>query len=145
MVHMTEFVERIIAADTMAEVYEVAGGPVVFGAWSRDVGTMERRLRLALVYPDGEISPVREYAKRKLTEAKALNDLADLDGIAPKMVNEIYEAVMKQHRNLPVQEDRNGQCSIMPCVSMYGSMRNLARCLSVTAMGISLPAISPMY
>ena len=74
---------------------------------------MERRLKLALVYPDGEISPVREYAKRKLTEAKALNDLADLDGIAPGMVNDIYKAVMKQHRNLPVQEDRNGQCSIM--------------------------------
>lgn len=113
MVHMTEFVERIIAAGTMAKVYEVAGGPVVFGAWSRDVGTMERRLKLALVYPDGEISPVREYAKQKLTEAKALNDLADLDGIASKMVNEIFEAVMKQHCNLPVQGDRNGQCSIM--------------------------------
>lgn len=113
MVHMAEVVERFMAAGTMAKVYEVAGGPVVFGAWSRDVGTMERRLRLALVYPDGEISPVREYAKQKLTEAKALNDLADLDGIAPKMVNEIFEAVMKQHRNLPVQGDRNGQCSII--------------------------------
>ena len=113
MTRMTEVVERFMAAGTMAKVYEVAGGPVVFGAWSRDVGTMERRLKLALVYPDGEISPVREYAKQKLTEAKALNDLADLDGIAPKMVNEIFEAVMKQHRNLPVQGDRNGQCSIM--------------------------------
>lgn len=113
MTRMTEVVERFMAAGTMAEVYKVADGPVVVGAWSRDVGTMERRLKLALVYPDGEISPVREYAKRKLTEAKALNDLADLDGIAPGMVNDIYKAVMKQHRNLPVQEDRNGQCSIM--------------------------------
>ena len=76
MTRMTEVLERFMAAGTMAEVYEVADGPVVVGAWSRDVGTMERRLKLALVYPDGEISPVREYAKRKLTEAKALNDLA---------------------------------------------------------------------
>ena len=30
-----------------------------------------------------------------------------------KQANEIFEAVMKQHRNLPVQGDRNGQCSII--------------------------------
>ena len=59
MTRMTEVVERFMAAGTMAKVYEVAGGPAVFGAWSRDVGTMERRLKLALGDPGGEISPVR--------------------------------------------------------------------------------------
>ena len=32
MTRMTEVVERFMAAGTMAKVYEVAGGPVVFGS-----------------------------------------------------------------------------------------------------------------
>ena len=110
---LTNLAQTFIESNLMHEIYQVPNGPAVVGAWGLDVGTKELKLKLALVYPDGEISPVREYAKQKLTEAKALNDLADLDGIAPKMVNEIFEAVMKQHCNLPVQGDRNGQCSIM--------------------------------
>ena len=34
MTRMTEVVERFMAAGTMAEVYKVADGPVVVGAWS---------------------------------------------------------------------------------------------------------------
>lgn len=88
------------------------GGPTIMGAWSKDVGTMERRLNLALVYPDGEVSPIHEYAQSKLTNANALKDLADLDGIGVELIAAIYATVMKKKDELSVQTDGCGKCSL---------------------------------
>ena len=88
------------------------GGPAIVGAWSKDTGTMERRLKLALVYPDGEVSPIREYAQSKLVNAKALKDLADLDGIGTELIESIYKVVMEKKDELSVQADGNGKCSL---------------------------------
>ena len=88
------------------------GGPAIMAAWSKDTGTMERRLRLALLYPDGEVSPIREYAQSKLVNAKALKDLADLDGISAELIGSIYEVVMKKKDELSVQADGSGKCSL---------------------------------
>ena len=88
------------------------GGPVIMAAWSKDTGTMERRLKLALIYPDGEVSPIREYAQSKLVNAKALKDLADLDGIGTELIESIYKVVMEKKDDLSVQSDGNGKCSL---------------------------------
>ena len=72
--------------NTMTEICGIKNGPTIMGAWGKDSGTMERRLKLALVYPDGEVSPIHEYNQRKLTSAKALSDLADMDGVSVKLV-----------------------------------------------------------
>lgn len=109
---LMKIVQQYVADGLMAELYKSESGVMVVGAWGRDAGTLELRLKLTVVYPDGEVSPIREYAKRKLTEAKALNDLADLDGIAPKMVPEIFKAVMRKQDAIPVQKDRSGNCSV---------------------------------
>ena len=99
---------------TMQKICDVNkdGGPTIMGAWSKDTGTMERRLKLALVYPDGEVSPIREYAQSKLVNAKALKDLADLDGIGTELIESIYKVVMEKKDELSVQADGNGKCSL---------------------------------
>lgn len=98
---------------TMQKICTVKnGGPTIVGAWSKDTGTMERRLKLALVYPDGEVSPIREYAQSKLVNAKALKDLADLDGIEAELIESIYKVVMDKKNALSVQADGNGKCSL---------------------------------
>lgn len=88
------------------------GGPTIVGAWSRDIGTMTRRLKLALVYPGGEISPIYEYAQSKLAKADAFKNLADLEGVLPNMVTAIHRAVMKKWDELSIQEDSDGKCSL---------------------------------
>ena len=88
------------------------GGPAIMAAWSKDTGTMERRLKLALVYPDGEVSPIREYAQSKLVNAKALKDLADLDGIGVELIESIYKKVMEKKDELSVQADGSGKSSL---------------------------------
>lgn len=102
------------AETTMQKICTIKkeGGPAIVGAWSKDTGTMERRLKLALVYPDGEVSPIREYAQSKLVNAKALNDLADLDGISTELIEGIFEAVKNKKDTLSVQDDRSGKCSL---------------------------------
>lgn len=97
--------------DRMSLVYNAKSNVQIWGAWGRDVGTMERRLKLLLVYPDGEISPIREYPKRKLTSPKALSDLVDMDGIDPEEIDKIYEEIIKQQKNMQVQADSSGKCS----------------------------------
>ena len=97
---------------TMQKICTVKDGPTIVGAWSKDTGTMERRLKLALVYPDGEVSPIREYAQSKLVNAKALKDLADLDGIEAELIESIYKVVMDKKNDLSVQADGNGKCSL---------------------------------
>lgn len=96
----------------MQEIYKTESGAIIIGAWSRDVGTMERRLKLAVVYPDGAISPIREYKKRKLADRKSLYDLADMDGIAFKEIDTIWKAVAKKAAQLTVQSDSDGKLPI---------------------------------
>lgn len=88
------------------------GGPTIVGAWSRDTGTMERRLKLALVYPEGEVSPIYEYAQSKLGNVNAFKNLSDLDGIEPDMVEKIHKIIMLKKKELNVQEDGSGKCSL---------------------------------
>ena len=98
--------------NTMKRICAIKGGPVIMGAWSKDMGTMELRLRLALVYSDGEVSPIHEYDQRKLTNAKALNDLAEMDGVKPELIEGIFKKVTESRDTLAVQMDRNGKCSL---------------------------------
>lgn len=88
------------------------GGPTIVGAWGKDTGTMERRLKLALVYPGGEVSPIYEYAQSKLKKASTFMNLADLDGIQPDMVENIHKTIMEKWDELSVQEDSDGKCSL---------------------------------
>lgn len=96
----------------MQEICTIEKGPTIVGAWGKDTGTMERRLKLALVYPNGEVSPIREYSQSKLSGAKALNDLADLDGVKPELITSIYFAVREKMETLAVQTDSDGKCSL---------------------------------
>lgn len=93
----------------MEKLYTIENGPTIIGAWGKDIGTMEKRLKLVLVYPDGGVSPIREYSQGKLTDAKALKDLADLDGVKPELIADIYSAVKKKMETLTVQTDSNGK------------------------------------
>ena len=98
----------------MKELYQVSNGPTVVGAWGLDVGTKEMKLKLALVYPDGEVSPVREYSKQKLySGAKVLKDLTDFYGITAKAVEEIFKAVIQNQNGLSLQTDGSGKCSLL--------------------------------
>lgn len=96
----------------MQEIYTIEKGPTIVGAWGKDAGTMERRLKLAFVYPNEEVSPIKEYSQSKLSNAKALNNLADLDGVKPELIISIYSAVRKKMETLAVQTDSDGKCSL---------------------------------
>ena len=96
----------------MQEIYTIKKGPTIVGAWGKDAGTMERRLKLAFVYPNGEVSPIKEYSQSKLSNAKALNNLADLDGVKPELIISIYSAVREKMETLVVQTDSDGKCSL---------------------------------
>lgn len=96
----------------MQKICTIKEGPTIVGAWGKDIGTMERRLKLALVYPDGEISPIKEYSQSKLSDAKALKDLADLDGVKPELIEGIYSLVKQKMDTLAVQADSDGKCSL---------------------------------
>lgn len=96
----------------MQEIYTIEKGPTIVGAWGKDAGTMERRLKLAFVYPNGEVSPIKEYSQSKLSNAKALNNLADLDGVKAELIISIYSAVRKKMETLVVQTDSDGKCSL---------------------------------
>ena len=96
----------------MQEIYTIKKGPTIVGAWGKDAGTMERRLKLAFVYPNGEVSPIKEYSQSKLSNAKALNNLADLDGVKAELIISIYSAVRKKMETLVVQTDSDGKCSL---------------------------------
>lgn len=100
----------------MKEICSIVGGPRVFCAWGRDVGTMERRLKLILIYPNGEISPIREYAPSKLN-GKVLKELIDLDGIGEDDIEKIWKAIEEKKNSLAVQEDGSGKCSITQAYS----------------------------
>ena len=96
---------------TMTRICDIKDGPTIMGAWGKDSGTMERRLKLLLVYPDGEISPIREYIPSKLS-VKTLSDLADMDGVGVELVKGIYEIIMTKKKEIVVQKDGSGRCSL---------------------------------
>ena len=64
------------------------------------------------MYPNGEVSPIKEYSQSKLSNAKALNNLADLDGVKPELIISIYSAVREKMETLAVQTDSDGKCSL---------------------------------
>ena len=97
--------------NTMTKICDIKDGPTIMGAWGKDSGTMERRLKLLLVYPDGEISPIREYIPSKLS-VKTLSDLADMDGVGVELVKGIYEIIMTKKKEIVVQKDGSGRCSL---------------------------------
>lgn len=96
----------------MQEIYKTEKDVIIIGAWSRDVGTRECRLKLASIYPDGEVSPIREYPKSKLTDKKCLNDLANMDGITAVEIEAIHKAVIAQASQLQIQADSDGKSSL---------------------------------
>ncbi len=102
--------------NNMTAVYFKEGGPTVVAAWSKDEGTKERKLMLALAYPDGkgnhDVSPIREYAPSKLTSEKALADLANMDGVDSEDIKGIFEAIQKTMPVLMVERMGEGKCSI---------------------------------
>ena len=52
---------------------------------------MDSLINLALVYPDGEISPIQVYSKQKLNKgSKALSGLTDLYGITESATHAIF-------------------------------------------------------
>lgn len=99
-------------SSAMQEIYRTKAGVSVVGAWSRDVSTKERKLMISLVYPDGERSPIHEYAPSKIT-AKGLSDLGDLDGLSPEIIPELCKMIQQMKDTLPVQNGGSGTCSIM--------------------------------
>lgn len=110
---MKNILDVINESGEMKELYQVSNGPTVVGAWGLDVGTKEMKLKLALVYPDGEVSPVREYSKQKLySGAKVLKDLTDFYGITAKAVEDIFKAVIQNQNGLSLQTDGSGKCSL---------------------------------
>lgn len=108
----TELMNLICENTLMQEIYTTENGPTIVGAWGKDVGTMEQRLRLALVYPDGEVSPIMEYSKSKLANINTIMGLVDLDGIQRKMIGKIHMNIMNKLDELAVQQDSSGKCSV---------------------------------
>lgn len=104
-------IARLLRDTGMQEICTIENGPTIVGAWGKDTGTMVRRLKLAFVYPDWEISPIKEYSPSKLSNAKILNDLADMDGVRLELIADIYSAIMEKLETLAVQEDSDGKCS----------------------------------
>lgn len=107
-----EIARLLCDSSLMQEICTIENGPTIVGAWGKDTGTMERRLKLAFVYPDGEVSPIREYSQSKLSDARALKDLANLDGVKPELIASIYSAVREKMETLAVQTDSDGKCSL---------------------------------
>ncbi len=100
----------------MQKIYQVKKGPTIMGAWGLDVGTKEMKLNLIVVFPDKEISPVREYRRQKLysnSGAKVLSDLTDFNGIDNETVEEIYNAVVAKWDGISLQSNGSGKCSII--------------------------------
>lgn len=84
----------------------------IMGVLSKDVATMERRLRLVLVYESGEVSTFHEYRLSKLSE-KALADLTDMDGICRYDIEDILKAIGQKLNQLNTMTDREKKCSVM--------------------------------
>lgn len=108
-----KIVKLFCANSLMQEIYRTGNGAAIIGAWSRDIGTKECRLKLAIVYPDGEVSPIREYPKSKLTDRKCLNDLANMDGVTAMEIEAIHRAVFEQASQLKIQADSDGKSSLI--------------------------------
>lgn len=101
-----------LAGQAMKEILIVDKGAKVMGAWGKDDGTKVCKLKLALVYPNGEVSPIRSYPKSKLTSSKAIQDLTDLDGVRREHLDQIMNKLVTLKDKLPVQTDGSGKCSM---------------------------------
>lgn len=97
--------------NTMLELCRTKDSVSIVAAWNRDVCTKEKKLMVSVVYPDGECSPIHEYAPSKIT-VKGLSDLGDLDGLSPEMLPKIFEVINQKKANLPVQNGGSGACSM---------------------------------
>lgn len=116
---MTNMLDVFMKNSKMQKIYQVPDGPTVMGAWGLDVGTKEMKLKLVVVFSDGEISPVREYSKQKLySGAKVLKDLTDFYGITAKAADHIFKAVIQNQNNLSLQTDGSGKCSLSQAYQM---------------------------
>lgn len=103
---------RFGSLSQMTPIFQIKDGPTILGAWGKDVGTMVRKLKIMVVYPNGDSSPILEYSPRKLSNSKILNSLADLDGISLKNIQGIYDETLAKWDALKVQEDGSGKCSL---------------------------------
>ena len=96
----------------MTSIFQIKDGPTILGAWGKDVGTMVRKLKIMVAYPNGDCSPILEFSPSKLSNSKALNSLADLDGVDLKNIQEIYDATLANWNTMKVQVDGSGKCSL---------------------------------
>ena len=97
----------------LKSIYHKPGGIDVVAAWSTDKGTMERKLLVSVVLPDGEVSDIHEYAPKKLTSYKSMMDLADMMGIDGVVdVQKVYEALKEYKDILNTIEMGSGKCSV---------------------------------
>lgn len=104
---------EIVNLDTLKQVIHTTKvGVSVVAAWSKDEGTKETKLILVLLYPDGEISPIMEYQKSKLGNAKTFMNLADLDGVELEEIEAIFKAFLEKKDSLPKLTGGEGKCSL---------------------------------
>ncbi|MFV0239788.1 MAG: hypothetical protein ACK5H4_07075 [Lacrimispora sphenoides] len=96
----------------MHSIYTTDEGVTIAGVWNNDVGTKAQQLNLAVIYQDGEVSPIHEYSKSKLTQPKALADLGNLCGIDIAQLEPIYKQLKKDLKVLPVQNGGSGKISL---------------------------------
>lgn len=101
-----------VAASKMVLLYSLKNGACIRGVWGKDVCTKGRSLKLVVVYPDGEISRIYTFSKRKLINERALIEMTDLDGISPSDLEDIFKAILEKKDTMKVQEDGSGKCSL---------------------------------
>ena len=58
----------------MQEIYTIEKGPTIVGAWGKDAGTMERRLKLAFVYPNGGSKPYQRVLPKQAVKRKGIKE-----------------------------------------------------------------------
>lgn len=112
-------VNKLLENSGLKAIYTKEDGTSVVGTWSKDCGTMGRKLTLALAYANGEVSSILEYSPSKLIPTgkdkapKALSTLGDMAGLTSADVLKIYQAILEKKDTLPVQIARDGKCSVL--------------------------------
>lgn len=108
-------------ANSMTPIYSTSDGTTIAVEWGEDTGTKERKLLLAVVYADGEVSPIREYNPSKLVSPgrdkppAVLKELADLAGLKTSDVQPIYlayKAFSKTKGAIKIQNTSGEKCSL---------------------------------
>lgn len=81
-------------------IYTNQKGVAIAAVIHKDEGTMECKVVVAAVYPDGEVSRIHEYSPKKLTSYRAMMDLADMADIdGEEEVKTIYKALDVRRKN----------------------------------------------